>query len=176
MKQWLLIAAAIVGAGAAHAAPSVPDEGMYATVSFARASGSNETYRTRGTPSFGSSVGYRFNSTVGVEVYYRTLSFELFPGWSSQNYSYPETHVGLAATANLPLSGSWSATGRLGVGNTRMKVAGSGFRDDGRNKTTVSAGAGLAWHLSRSVSLTGGYERYAGINTGLWSVGAEFRF
>ncbi|WP_431259869.1 outer membrane beta-barrel protein [Roseateles chitinivorans] len=163
-KFWSgLIAVVAMAAGAAQAAD---DSLIYASVGVGGVDGSQEAYRRDGNQlSVGYSFGYRFNANVGAEIYTRSLSFRL--SGPRRDFAYPDTHSGVAAVYRYPVAQMFSLNGRVGVGQTRMS------RDDGGHaaeKTSVTAGVGAALELGRRVALTAGYERYSGIDAGLWLV------
>ncbi|UXH78497.1 porin family protein [Roseateles amylovorans] len=164
----VLVVSAAVGASAAHAADLSP--GVYATIVAGKTDGSNPTYRNGGSPSLGGGLGYRFAPEWGVEVFTRGLDFELLR-WQT-SYAYPERHSGVALTGELPLNGLFGVTGRIGLGQTQMKRSGDRTGD----RTSVSAGAGLAMHLGSNIAATLGYERYTRVNVNAWLLGVEFRF
>lgn len=168
-----LIAALLAMAGAAQAADRA-DSGVYVGLSLGRADGGNAVFKTGGSPSFAGSLGYRFQSPLALELYWRSLSFELFPASQSGNYDYPDRHVGAAVVGRLPLGDALSATARLGVGRTTMDRSGSGA--SAKQRTSVSGGVGLSYALSRQVSITLGYERFSRIDTGVTLLGTEIRF
>lgn len=169
-KFWSGLAAAMVMvAGTAHAAD---DTLIYGSVGVGGVDGSQEAYKRDGDQlSVGYSFGYYFNANYGAEIYTRSLAFR--PFGPRRDYAYPDTHVGIAAVYRYPLTRMFSLNGRLGIGQTKMS------RDDGGHagdKTSVTAGVGASLEFSRHVAITAGYERYSGINTGLWLVGWQLGY
>lgn len=169
----MLIAALLAMAGTAQAADQT-EGGVYVGLGLGRADGGNAVFKTGGSPSFAGSLGYRFQSPLALELYWRSLSFELFPASQSGNYEYPDRHVGVAVVGRLPLGEALSATARLGVGRTGMDRSGSGA--SAKQRTSMSGGVGLSYALGRKVSVTLGYERFSKIDTGVTLLGAEIRF
>lgn len=173
-KRWIAAMATTLAAltTATATAAGVDDPLVYASLGVGGVDGSHESYKRDGSQlSVGYSLGYRFNANYGVELYARSLEFKVFG--PRRDFEYPDSHVGVAAVGRYPVSQMFSLTGRIGVGRTKMS------REDGVNpsdKTTVSAGAGLALEFGRHVAVTAGYERYAGINTGLWLVGWQLGY
>lgn len=168
-----LLLCAVAGGAQAQGAKA-KTEGVYAGFGLGRADGGNRLYETGSRPSFAFNLGYRFNGALSAEVYWRTMSFEILPQWSQQGYSYPDRHLGVAGVGTLPLSDAWAVTGRLGVGRTTMDQSGSGKA--AKQQTSLMGGLGLTYQVSRSFSVTLGYERYSKINTGLTLFSGEVRF
>lgn len=158
--------------GSAFAAPAADERLIYASIGVGGVDGSQESYRRDGSQlSVGYSLGYRFTSNYGAEVYARSLSFK--PLGSNGSYAYPDHHVGIAAVGRYPVAQMLSLTGRVGLGRTKMS------RDNGSNpadKTSVTAGVGAAIEFGPHLALTAGYERYSGINSGLWLVSWQLAF
>lgn len=158
--------------GSAFAAPAADERLIYASFGVGGVDGSQESYRRDGSQlSIGYSLGYRFTSNYGAELYARSLSFK--PWGSNGSYAYPDTHVGIAAVGRYPVAQMLSLTGRVGLGRTKMT------RDNGSNpadKTTVTAGVGAAIEFGPHLALTAGYERYSGINSGLWLLSWQLAF
>lgn len=172
-KVWTVIAVtaamAAMTTGSAHAAN---DTLVYGSVAVGGVDGSHESYRRDGSQlSVGYALGYRFNANFGVEGYARSLAFK--PFGPRRDFEYPDTHVGVAAIYRYPVAQMFSVGGRVGIGRTKMS------RDDGVNpsdKTSLSAGIGAAIEFGPHVVITAGYERYTGINTGLWLVGWQLGY
>lgn len=145
---------------------------VYASIAVGGVDGTHESYKRDGSQlSIGYGLGYRFNANYSVELYSRSLEFKIFG--PRRDFEYPDSHVGIAAVGRYPLARMFSLTGRVGIGRTKMS------RDDGVNpsdKTTVTAGVGAALEFGRHVALTAGYERFSGINTGLWLVGWQLAY
>ncbi len=163
-----LTASVLAGASAAQAATLEP--GVYGALLLGRTDGSNPNYRHGNGISLGGGLGYRFKPEWGVEVFTREFDFQ--PLRISTSYAYPERHIGIAATGELPLNGTFGVTGRVGLGQTQMTRRNMEAGD----RTSVSLGAGLVMHLGSHVSATLGYERYTRVNVNAYLAGVEFRF
>jgi opacity protein-like surface antigen len=157
---------AAVMAMTAGAAQAADDTLIYGAVGVGGVDGSHEAYKRDGSQlSVGYSFGYYFNEHYAAEIYTRSLAFR--PFGLRRDFAYPDSHVGIAAVYRYPVARLFSLNGRVGIGQTKMK------RDDGGSagdKTSVTAGVGAAFEFSRHVAITAGYERYSGINSGLWLV------
>ncbi|MCH7342772.1 porin family protein [Pelomonas sp. CA6] len=171
-KRWVAVLG-LVASGTAAAADA-KQEGVYAGLAIGRASGSAETYRIGSSPSFGFNLGYRFSANLSTEVFWRSLSFELFPMFQTRSYEYPDSHLGVAVIGSMPLSDSWALNARLGVGRTKMErsrdLSASGSR------TSLSGGLSVSYAITPSFSMNLGYERYTKISSGVTLLGAELRF
>ena len=123
-----------------------------------------------GTKLFG---GYQLTPNFAVEGGYTDLG-----KFNSSAGQLKGSGVYLDAVGTLPLSGPWSATGRVGVFNGKATSSLTGS-DRG---TTAKVGAGLQYAIDKNLSLQGDWERYrldAGAtkaNTDLYSVGVKYSF
>ena len=133
--------------------------------------GGAETDRSNtGTKLFG---GYQFTPNLALEGGYTDLG-----KFKSSAGQLKASGVYLDAVGTLPLSGPWSATGRVGVfnGKAENSLVGS---DRG---SSAKVGAGLQYAIDKNLSLQGDWERYrldAGgtkANTDLYSVGVKYSF
>ena len=123
-----------------------------------------------GTKLFG---GYQLTPNFAFEGGYTDLG-----KFKSSAGQLKASGVYLDAVGILPLSGPWSATGRVGVfsGKAENSLVGS---DRG---TSAKLGAGLQYAIDKNLSVQGDWERYrldAGgtkANTDLYSVGVKYSF
>lgn len=169
-----VLALLIGGAGAAGAAHA---EGLYigGSVGGSHYKGSNvgglETDRSAtGTKLFG---GYQFTPNISLEGGYVDLG-----KFNSQAASLKGTGYYLDAVGTVPISGPWSAIGKVGVFNGKLENTATGS-DRG---SAPKVGAGVSYAIDRNLSVQGEWERYrfdalgTKANTDLYSVGVKYAF
>ncbi len=116
--------------------------------------------------------GYQITPNLGVETGYVDLG-----KFDSAAGSLKGDGVYLDAVGRLPLVGSLSAIGRVGVFNGKTDGFGGGGRD-----TNAKVGAGLEYAIDSNLSVRGEWERYrfdtrsGKANTDLYSVGVKYAF
>jgi OmpA-OmpF porin, OOP family len=166
-----------LGAGLAGLAPVAHAEGLYigGSVGGAHYKGNSvgglDTDRSStGTKLFG---GYQLTPNFAVEGGYVDLG-----KFNSAAGQLEGSGVYLDAVGSVPISGPWSAYGKLGVFNGRAENSLVGS-DRG---TSAKLGAGLQYTIDRNLSVQGEWERYrfdtsgARANTDLYSVGVKYSF
>lgn len=152
-------AAALLGAGTtACAAPPTHASPWYLAgdLGIANFSGAGDDDDT----TFSVALGYQLEPRVALELAYRDLG---------QPGSVSVSALQGSAIGTLPVQGAFSAYGRLGL--ARIDA------DKAYWRLAFGFGAQLDW--TPQVRVRAGYERYAkveGVSTGLWTVGAAYRF
>lgn len=173
----LLASLLLSASGASRAADAAADaSGVYLGLSLGSANGSAELYKREGShPSFGAALGYRVNKTVSVELFARGLNFSLFSfGLENNPPYYPDSHIGAALLADLPLSESFSLYGRLGAGSTKM--VNDQVKNPAYRITDYSVGAGLSYAFGHGWSSKLEILRLTRSEVNVASLGLEYRF
>lgn len=176
-KTLQVLAASAALCGALGTAASAHAEGLYigASAGGSHFKGDNvggvETDRSAtGTKLFG---GYQFTPNFSLEGGYVDLGkFSSSAGQLKANGLY------LDAVGKVPISGPWSAIGRVGVlsGKLDNSLVGS----DRGNSAKV--GAGLEYAIDKNLALRGEWERYhfdalnTKPDTDLYSIGVKYSF
>lgn len=116
--------------------------------------------------------GYQLTPNVAVEAGYADLGrFDSRAGQLGADGVY------LDAVGKLPLTGQWSALGRVGVFNGRTDGVGGAGR-----ATNAKVGAGVEYAIDSNLAVRGEWERYrldtrsGGENSDLYSVGVKYAF
>jgi opacity protein-like surface antigen len=108
--------------------------------------------------------GYQFSNNVGVELSYGDYGSNKASGTVGGvpiSASLKATGLEAALVGSLPLSPSFSLTGKLGIANTKIKGqgAGGGFTvSASATSTTGSYGIGMRYDLSKAMALRAQYE------------------
>jgi len=170
-----LAAAGLMLHSAAQAGPELDGKGLYLGASIGSAKGKSKVYLGDSDPSLALSVGYRFNPNLSVELFARTLNFNILPGlFEPEGYVYPDSHVGTALRLSAPVNESFHVYGRLGVGRTAMKATRVGMQ--AKSVTEASVGAGLGYDFNASWGLQLEYKRFLKNDINVMSLGLQFRF
>jgi len=172
----LLAGLLLSASGAIQAADAVDTSGIYLGLSLGSANGSADLYKREGShPSFGAALGYRLNKTVSVELFARGLNFSLF-NFNLENNPpyYPDSHIGAALLADLPLSESFSLYGRLGAGSTKM--VNDLVKNPSYRITDYTFGAGLSYAFGHGWSSKLEVLRLNRSEVNVASLGLEYRF
>lgn len=117
--------------------------------------------------------GYQFTPNIALEGGY--VDFGKFKSSAGQ---IKARGVYLDAVGTVPISGPWSAIGRVGVVNAR--VDNSLVSND--RGTAAKVGAGVQYAIDRNLSVQGEWERYrldgggTRSNTDLYSIGVKYTF
>lgn len=116
--------------------------------------------------------GYQLTPNFGVEAGYADLGkFDSSAGRLKANGAY------LDAVGRVPISGPWSAIGRVGVFNGKTEGLGANGHD-----LNAKVGAGVEYAIDNNLSVRGEWERYrlepatGRANTDLYSVGVKYAF
>lgn len=133
--------------------------------------GGQPTDRSRtGAKLFG---GYQFTPNVAIEAGYADLGkFTSSAGNLRANGYFVD------AVGTVPISGPWSAIGRVGVFNGKLDRSGVGS-DRG---TSAKVGAGIEYAIDTNLAVRGEWERYRFDalnrkgNTDLYSIGVKYSF
>ncbi|GAP35621.1 outer membrane beta-barrel protein [Piscinibacter sakaiensis] len=177
LRRPLAVAAALVGLGASLGLSAAHAEGLYIGGSAGgshykgQSVGGLETDRSKtGSKVFG---GYQFTPNLALEGGYVDLGkFNSAAGDRKANGYY------LDAVGTVPISGPWSAIGRVGVFGGKLSDSGIGS-DRG---TAAKVGAGIDYAIDKNLSVRGEWERYrfdalnTRANTDLYSVGVRYAF
>ena len=105
-------------------------------------------------------LAYRFRQGWAIEggiVESRDMAYDSSRGRLDRKYSI----VNLSAAGILPLSDKFSATARIGVASSRVKVDGAltnGLTFDGGRRTAPTFGFGLKYDLGQNFSLRGDFD------------------
>lgn len=128
--------------------------------------------------------GYQFNQHFGVELAYVDLGKAKYSGTFGAlpvtGGSVDTTGLNVSAVGTVPLNPSFELLGKVGLfaweanaHDTTGGVPFSGAADD----ADVSFGVGLAYNISRNVSLRAEWERFKAVdNIDLVSLGLAFKF
>lgn len=91
------------------------------------------------------------------------------------SYKRSASALGLSGVAQLPMSSSLRAFGKLGLNYLSSKATGPGL-DDKKNSTKLGLGAGLVWMASTDFGLRAEFENIGGSGGDVISLGLQFRF
>jgi len=172
-----LLTGLLLSTSSASRAAEVGDaSGVYLGLSAGSANGSADLYKRDGShPSLGVALGYRINQTLSVELFARGLNFALFSYLLENNPPYyPDSHIGAALLADLPLSESFSLYGRLGAGSTKM--VNDQVKNPAYRITDYSVGAGLSYAFGHGWSSKLEILRLTRSEVNVASLGLEYRF
>ncbi len=138
------------------------------------------------------SGGYQFTPNVAMEVGYGdfgSMSGSVVdPVLGLATAKFAASGLQVAAVGSLPLSNNFALTGKLGVANTSVKTtvtAAIGAAGVSKSSTTLTAGIGVRYDLSKTVSLRAQYESLGNVTEGatgqkfglsLLSAGVTFAF
>lgn len=136
--------------------------------------------------------GYQYTPNVAVEVSYgdygAATGSVVDPVLGLANAKIATSGLQLAAVGSLPLSNNFALTGKLGVASTSVKTsvtAAAGVGGVTSTSTTLTAGIGVRYDLSKNVSLRAQYESLGNVKEGasgqkfglsLISAGVSFAF
>lgn len=118
------------------------------------------------SPSLGLLVGYKFNSSFGVELAYNSL----YRNANADNF-ISQTTPGMTGTFDLNalsvagqytygLSSSWSLLGNLGFHSSSYKIKSSGTALSTGSSNGLVAGLKLQYDVSKSIAIRGGFDTY----------------
>ncbi len=103
--------------------------------------------------SAGLRLGYQATRNLGVEGYFRGLSFNALRGLVAEAGYYPDEHYGVAVVGTAPLNEHFSIYGRLGVGSTRLKSTRTTIADKNETDPLISAGVSYSFNNHWSINL-----------------------
>ncbi len=182
-KQLMIVSVLALGSSlAAMTTTARADEavGPYAGASIGRAhdrSDSPVAPTDRNDTNYKLYGGYGFTPNFGVELGYADLGH-----FGTANGSLRANAIFADAVGTFPLASQWSAIGRVGVFDGRLKNddnMNGNSKDTGAN---LKVGAGLQYDLSKGVALRGEWEHYK-LNTSAgkpdidtYSIGVNYRF
>jgi len=158
----------------ALAVPAFAQTGVYADLSVGRTSMSSKYADDSSDVSFGAAIGYQANANLDFQVYTRSLSLDPFRGALAEAGYYPDRHYGIAVLGTAPLGNSFSAFGRLGVGQTTL-VANRNYLED-KHETDPIIGIGVRYAFNRTVSAQLEATRLTKSDATLVTAGVRFQF
>lgn len=167
---------AVAGAALLAAAGAAQAQGLYigGSVGGSHYKGNSVGNAETDRSSTGGKVygGYQLTPNFGIEGGYADLGkFDSRAGALKADGAY------LDAVGKLPLSGPWSAIGRVGVFNAKTDGLGGSGRD-----TNAKVGAGVEYAIDGNLAVRGEWERYrldtsrGKANTDLYTVGVNYAF
>jgi len=160
----------LLACGTAHAAGFEP--GVYVGFDIGKSS-----YKQAGVnssdPSFGLKLGYQATGYFGLELYGRSLSFQLDAPYISADY-YPDDHFGVAAVATYPLASEFNLYGRLGMGRTQLRSPRVG--NPTRHRDEASLGVGAAYLMTPKWQFSVEAVRFNKSEVTLLTAGVQYRF
>ena len=179
-KKWIASLCVLGGLFGVATAQAADQTGPYIGGSVGRAhdgSDSPVAPTDRSDTSYKLYGGYGFTPNLGIELGYADLG-----RFGTANGSLKARAVFADAVGTLPLASQWSAIGRVGVFNARLRNEDSINGDTRDSGTNVKVGAGLQYDLSKDVSLRGEWEHYK-LNTSggkpnidSYSLGVNYHF
>jgi opacity protein-like surface antigen len=167
MKKLRLVTLLALSVTASAPLLAAPAPAIYAGADFGINSASTLS-TSRNRPSFGATLGYRFNEQIAAEVFARTLDYV------GDGVNAPKSHMGIGLVASVPLAAQWSLVGRLGVGRTALT---DGLRQSNSGALTdASIGAGVRYAFGDkwAVKLEQSYLEKSKVR--LTTVGVELQF
>lgn len=137
------------------------------------------------TPFVGA-VGIDISPNFGLEAGYKTFgSTRINVGDAAGTALESEAHASyIAAKGMLPLNENWTLIGKLGLGQRHLGItfsSGGQSAGDSSNQSAVYAGVGMAYKLTKSISLTAELEHFGesqvqGFKLGMDGLTAGVRF
>lgn len=160
MKKHLLVALAVLSLSAVASAQTV-----YGVVS---AGASKSSFDCLGAPSCDKSDtafklmgGYKFMPNVAAEIGYFDFGKQKLSGGGA-SLEYKNSAFGIGVAYLQDIAADWNFVGRVGVAQMKTKVSGSapgfGSASDSDNNTTLYAGLGVGYKLSKTVSIDGAFD------------------
>jgi len=159
MKKSLVLAMiAAVTAAPAFAA----DSGFYIGANVGKATLSGSPYSDfakKSDTSLGLLGGYQVNKNLAVEMQY----IDFGKSYAQAAYPIKTTGVSLSAVGILPVSGSFSVFGKLGVASTTLKVdcGACSPANYSVTKTAIAYGLGGQYNFTQALGIRIGYDKYA---------------
>ncbi len=160
-----------------HATES-SEAGVYIGLGAGKSTLSSKYVEDSSDPAFSVNAGYKFNSTLAVEIFARSMSFRLgqnLPAILAGDDSYyPDNHYGTALIASVPLAKDVNLYGRAGIGRTKMES--SFAAKPSYNKTEASYGVGARYAFSPLFSMNLEATRFAKSEVNTFLLGVEWTF
>lgn len=109
--------------------------------------------------------GYNYTPNWGVEVQYTALGKRAIsvtptlPGTINTN-SLDFSQLGLYGTGTLPVNGSFSLFGKLGLSANSGKATDTGGGSDSETNTSLSFGVGASYKLTPNLTVRAEYEDF----------------
>jgi opacity protein-like surface antigen len=178
MRTLLIGSSFAAAVGLPLVAPAFASEpfqpGAYVGLNLGRANISSKYVESSTDTSVGLAIGYQATPNFGMEVFARTLNFDILHGLFTAPGYYPDDHYGVALLGTAPINEQFSVYGRVGIGRTKMQSTRVSLAN--YNETDPSIGIGASYALNRQWSVNLEASRLTKTDVNLISAGFRFQF
>lgn len=119
-------------------------------------------------------LGSQINAIGAIEGQVLSYGSETYQEFGN-SYKRSAWALGLSGVAQLPMTPSLRAFGKLGLNYLNSKASGPGL-DDKKSSTKLGLGAGLVWMAGTDFGLRAEFENIGGSGGDVISLGLQFRF
>jgi OOP family OmpA-OmpF porin len=106
--------------------------------------------------------GYQFTKNIGVEAAYADLGTATITGGGETVDSNPKMFTA-AVTGTVPVTGAFSATGKIGFARTNTTVSAFGVGEEKIKHTSPLLGLGVSFAVTPKIAIVAEYEHFFNI-------------